>query len=153
MPDLSSRCTAALPVWEELPSSCKSQGALCLSARLASFRVRLDRRTARQKLKDVSCATVCARIAGQAVPLEYNMDGLHAINFAKGCYVGQELIARAHYQGAVRKRLMPASIEALDRASHSLVAHACLTRPVCEGPCGGGWVQASLACLRWNRQL
>ena len=73
-------------------------------------------------LKTASCETsvkTCDPIAGHAVPLEYNMDGLHAINFAKGCYVGQELIARAHYQGAVRKRLMPASIEALDRESHN----------------------------------
>ena len=50
------------------------------------------------------------------MPLEYNMDGLHALNFTKGCYVGQELIARAHYQGTVRKRMMPAAVEALDSA-------------------------------------
>ena len=48
--------------------------------------------------------------AGHAVPLEYNLDGLGAISYTKGCYVGQELIARAHYQGVVRKRLMPAAI-------------------------------------------
>ena len=52
--------------------------------------------------------------AGHAIPLEYNMEGLHALSFTKGCYVGQELIARAHYQGAIRKRLMPAAVEAMD---------------------------------------
>ena len=39
--------------------------------------------------------------------MEYNLDGLHAISFTKGCYVGQELVARTHFRGAVRKRLMP----------------------------------------------
>ena len=45
--------------------------------------------------------------AGEAIPLEYNMDGLNAISFSKGCYVGQELVARTHFRGIVRKRLMP----------------------------------------------
>lgn len=45
--------------------------------------------------------------AGEAIPLEYNMDGLNAISFTKGCYVGQELVARTHFRGMVRKRLMP----------------------------------------------
>ena len=35
------------------------------------------------------------------------MDGLNAISFEKGCYIGQELVARTHYKGVVRKRLMP----------------------------------------------
>ncbi|KAH6804134.1 Glycine cleavage T-protein family [Perilla frutescens var. frutescens] len=30
---------------------------------------------------------------GKAIPLEYNLAGLNAISFDKGCYVGQELIA------------------------------------------------------------
>lgn len=41
------------------------------------------------------------------VPLEFNIDGLHGISFTKGCYVGQELMARTHFKGVVRKRLMP----------------------------------------------
>lgn len=46
-------------------------------------------------------------MAGEAIPLEYNMDGLNAISFTKGCYVGQELVARTHFRGMVRKRIMP----------------------------------------------
>ena len=45
--------------------------------------------------------------AGEAIPLEYNLAGLKAINFDKGCYVGQELVARTHHRGVIRKRLMP----------------------------------------------
>lgn len=41
------------------------------------------------------------------MPLEYNLDALNAISYTKGCYVGQELVARTHHKGVVRKRLMP----------------------------------------------
>ncbi|ESQ38245.1 hypothetical protein EUTSA_v10028714mg [Eutrema salsugineum] len=44
---------------------------------------------------------------GEAIPLEYNFVGLNAISFDKGCYVGQELIARTHHRGVIRKRLLP----------------------------------------------
>ncbi|CAM6093365.1 unnamed protein product [Calypogeia fissa] len=44
---------------------------------------------------------------GEAIPLEYNLAGLNAISFDKGCYVGQELVARTHHRGVIRKRVMP----------------------------------------------
>eukprot|EP00271_Cylindrocystis_brebissonii_P019062 TRINITY_DN5629_c0_g1_i1.p1 TRINITY_DN5629_c0_g1~~TRINITY_DN5629_c0_g1_i1.p1 ORF type:complete len:458 (+),score=62.42 TRINITY_DN5629_c0_g1_i1:221-1594(+) len=44
---------------------------------------------------------------GEALPLEYNLDALHGISYDKGCYVGQELTARTHHRGVIRKRLMP----------------------------------------------
>eukprot|EP00897_Mesotaenium_endlicherianum_P003418 jgi/Mesen1/3103/ME000184S02172 len=43
----------------------------------------------------------------EAIPLEYNFEALNAISFDKGCYVGQELIARTHHRGVIRKRLFP----------------------------------------------
>ncbi|XP_063704509.1 putative transferase CAF17 homolog, mitochondrial [Culicoides brevitarsis] len=44
---------------------------------------------------------------GKAFPLEANVDYLNGVSFHKGCYVGQELTARTHHTGVVRKRLMP----------------------------------------------
>ncbi|KAG8223228.1 hypothetical protein J437_LFUL003579 [Ladona fulva] len=44
---------------------------------------------------------------GSCFPLEANGDYLHGVSFHKGCYVGQELTARTHHTGVVRKRLMP----------------------------------------------
>ena len=37
---------------------------------------------------------------------EYGLDNLNAIDYSKGCYVGQELVARTHYLGQVRKQIV-----------------------------------------------
>ncbi|XP_047173904.1 putative transferase At4g12130, mitochondrial isoform X2 [Vigna umbellata] len=57
---------------------------------------------------------------GEAVPLEYNLAGLNAISFDKGCYVGQELIARTHHRGVIRKRIVP--LRFLDNDGKELVS-------------------------------
>ena len=38
------------------------------------------------------------------VPQMLNLDLLNAINFKKGCYTGQEIVARTHYLGKVKRR-------------------------------------------------
>ncbi|WP_010301260.1 YgfZ/GcvT domain-containing protein [Candidatus Odyssella thessalonicensis] len=43
----------------------------------------------------------------RAIPLEWGMDELNAIDWNKGCYMGQELTARTRYRGLVRKRIFP----------------------------------------------
>ena len=43
--------------------------------------------------------------------LESNFEELHGVDFAKGCYVGQENTARQKHRGTVRKRLMPVAID------------------------------------------
>lgn len=42
-----------------------------------------------------------------AIPNECNFDVLNGISFDKGCYIGQELVARTHFKGVVRKRIVP----------------------------------------------
>lgn len=44
--------------------------------------------------------------------LEHNLDDLDGIDFAKGCYIGQEVTARSKYRGQVRKRLFIISADA-----------------------------------------
>ena len=51
-----------------------------------------------------------AELVGR-LPLECNLAGLNAISFDKGCYVGQELTARTHHRGVVRKRIVPVAFE------------------------------------------
>ncbi len=42
---------------------------------------------------------------GDAFPHEANFDLLHGVAFDKGCYVGQEIVARMEHRGTVRKRI------------------------------------------------
>ena len=51
-----------------------------------------------------------AELVGR-LPLECNLAGLGAVSFDKGCYVGQELTARTHHRGVVRKRIVPVAFE------------------------------------------
>jgi len=45
------------------------------------------------------------------VPQMLNLDLLNGINFKKGCYTGQEIVARTHYLGTVKRRSHLAHIE------------------------------------------
>ncbi|MCT6856046.1 MAG: folate-binding protein [Bombella apis] len=48
-------------------------------------------------------------IPGQTLVLEANMDYLHGVSWEKGCYLGQEVTARTHYRGLIKKRILPIS--------------------------------------------
>ncbi len=39
------------------------------------------------------------------LPHELNLPALNAVSFSKGCYTGQEIIARMHYRGKLKKHL------------------------------------------------
>lgn len=48
--------------------------------------------------------------SGRFLPHEINLHKLNAISFDKGCYTGQEIIARMHYRGKLKKQMYLASI-------------------------------------------
>jgi tRNA-modifying protein YgfZ len=48
---------------------------------------------------------VTAALAERFVPQMLNLDLLDAISFDKGCYQGQEVIARVHHLGSVKRRM------------------------------------------------
>ena len=39
------------------------------------------------------------------LPQEANLDDMHAVSYTKGCYIGQETVARIHFRGHVNKSL------------------------------------------------
>ncbi|HSH98622.1 MAG: folate-binding protein YgfZ [Methylophilaceae bacterium] len=45
------------------------------------------------------------------VPQMINLDALDGINFKKGCYTGQEIVARTHYLGKVKRRTQLAHVK------------------------------------------
>lgn len=47
------------------------------------------------------------------VPQMLNLDLLNGINFKKGCYTGQEIVARTHYLGTVKRRTQLAHVTAM----------------------------------------
>ncbi len=50
------------------------------------------------------------------IPQTLNLDLIGGINFQKGCYPGQEVVARSHYRGTIKRRMMAARTASLDTA-------------------------------------
>ncbi|KAL6306687.1 Aminomethyltransferase folate-binding domain-containing protein [Sparassis latifolia] len=49
-----------------------------------------------------------------AFPMDSNLDIMGALDFRKGCYVGQELTVRTYHTGVLRKRILPVVIHPED---------------------------------------
>jgi tRNA-modifying protein YgfZ len=53
--------------------------------------------------------------------LESGFEELNGVDFAKGCFVGQELTARMKYRGLVRKRLLPVAFTGAPPAPGTII--------------------------------
>jgi folate-binding protein YgfZ len=49
--------------------------------------------------------------SGNYFPHEANLDQLGGVSFTKGCYVGQEVVARMEHRGTARSRILPVSLD------------------------------------------
>jgi tRNA-modifying protein YgfZ len=90
-------CVSQAPArWIVLGPAASEPPAQCVSAQAVEW-TRLD----------VAAGTpqVYAATSEQFVAQMLNLDLLQAISFSKGCYTGQEVIARAHYRGRVKRRM------------------------------------------------
>ncbi len=60
-------------------------------------------------------------IADKTFPMEANLDLLNAIDFQKGCFVGQEVTSRTHRKGQVRKRIVTVTSHSDLPAPHTAI--------------------------------
>ena len=66
---------------------------------------------------------VHAETVGEFIPQMFNLDYLNGISFTKGCYTGQEIIARMKYRGKVKRRCYPFVVTATnDTATNQTVS-------------------------------
>lgn len=58
----------------------------------------------------------------QFVPQMVNLEKLGAVDFHKGCYPGQEIVARTQYRGALKRRMVRARVPGVASAGDELFA-------------------------------
>jgi folate-binding protein YgfZ len=84
---------------------------------------------------------------GDAFPHEADMDQFHGVDFAKGCYVGQEVVSRMEHRGIARTRIVPVAYEGFPPDAGAAVTAA--EKPV--GTFGSAAQGRALALLRLDR--
>ena len=65
---------------------------------------------------------------------------MHAVDYFKGCYLGQELTARTHFTGTLRKRIVPVQLEAPSPEQTALYVGEPLSISI-SSPFGLGWLK------------
>jgi len=73
---------------------------------------------------EAGLAHVTAATAGQFLPQMLNYQHTGHLSFSKGCYTGQEVVARMHYKGKVKRPLLLASIASGDIAAAGTALYA-----------------------------
>lgn len=77
-----------------------------VSTNLDKYKINLYKNGVAENHQDISYQN--------AIPLEYNLVLMNGVSFNKGCYLGQELIAKTHHTGVIRKRIMPIRLKVED---------------------------------------
>ena len=72
---------------------------------------------------------IYAATTGKLLPHELNLPDLKAVSFNKGCYTGQEIIARMHYRGQGKNRMYRALVNSKQAPLPGADIYA-------AGPCG-----------------
>jgi folate-binding protein YgfZ len=89
----------------------------------------------------------------QALPHESNLDQTGAVDFRKGCYVGQELTIRTEHRGVVRKRVLPCVLYPEEEVSPGLEGGlAGAYRPLVAEGVGAEMVPAEASIGRVGRK-
>jgi folate-binding protein YgfZ len=83
---------------------------------------------------------------GDTFPHEANLDLLNGVSFAKGCFVGQEVVSRMQHRGVARKRIVIVEGEGPLRSGADIVAGSATI-----GTIGSVAGNRGLALLRLDR--
>jgi folate-binding protein YgfZ len=84
---------------------------------------------------------------GDAFPHEADMDRFNGVDFKKGCFVGQEVVARMQYRGTTRNRVIRVQIEGAPAAPGAVV----MAGDIKIGTMGSSAGAQGLALLRLDR--
>jgi len=84
---------------------------------------------------------------GEAFPHETDMDQLNGVDFAKGCYVGQEVVSRVEHRAIARSRVVPVTFDEFAPEPGTPVTAG--EKPV--GTMGSSAAGRGLALLRLDR--
>jgi folate-binding protein YgfZ len=91
------------------------------------------------------------------VPQMLNLDRLDAISFTKGCYTGQEIVARTQHLGRIKRRTARLRLPpgpALAPLAGLTLEGAKVAEVVMSAPCGGGVELLAVTSLEaWGRPL
>lgn len=101
-------------------------------------------------------ATVSAPLAELFVPQMLNYESVGGVNFKKGCYPGQEVVARSQFRGTLKRRTYLARSSALLQAGQELFAGGDFEQPVgvvvqAAQPLDG--VAVALLCLQTSADM
>ena len=79
-------------------------------------------------------ATITAPIVEAFVPQMLNYESVAGVNFKKGCYPGQEVVARSQFRGTLKRRAYVVNIDS--DVTQPVVGHEIFHDSDAEQPCG-----------------
>jgi len=92
---------------------------------------------------------ICAANQDLYIPQTLNLDLLGAISFTKGCFPGQEVVARSHYRGTLKRRMVYGTVAAQAQATIGMD----IFKAGDDRPCGRVINQARPASDAWQHLL
>jgi hypothetical protein len=113
--DAGSVLPALPPGWQTLSLAAAANRRLLVGPAADAPAFGAERATthAAWRLRDVrdGLPEITPATSGSFVPQMVNLDLLDGISFKKGCYTGQEIVARTHYLGRVKRRMLRFAVE------------------------------------------
>jgi folate-binding protein YgfZ len=79
---------------------------------------------------EAAVPTVFAATQEKFVPQMINFEVLGGVDFKKGCYPGQEIVARSQYLGKLKRRMNVAHVDVIDVPTAADVFHSDGSQPI-----------------------